>query len=338
MSSRGRSPSPRSITSSARGKKESHLADVDVRMDRSVSRGRDGKGAAKSQSRSRSAGRKRSKSNASMRSDSRSRSRSRSPARSRNRSIPPPRISNDSRDPQPAGRGPAWRVVIVSGLTKNVRREHLEEIFGKYGRITGVDLPIFAKSGQNRGKAAIEYINAAAAEKARDHMDQGQLDGSVLTVVLSDLPLPAPERHQERDRPREMDNRLAPVLPVDDLAMEETGMILETGTAETVQDLAPMTDDDGRIPDLALRHLVAAFPYEVDEIPDHPFADPAAAVAPLLGPGAEADQHGRTRHIPDLPRDQGPGHLLPDQSLALDRVHEVLGEGVTPEVQLGNPK
>jgi hypothetical protein len=130
---------------------------------------------------------------------------------------------------------------------------------------------------------------------------------------------------------------VAPVLPVDDLAMEETGMILETGTAETVQDLAPMTDDDGRIPDLALRHLVAAFPYEVDEIPDHPFTDPAAAVAPL-GPGAEADQHGRTRHIPDLPRDQGPGHLLPDQSLALDRVHEVLGEGVTPEVQLENPK
>jgi RNA recognition motif-containing protein len=150
MSSRGRSPSPRSITSSGRAKKESNDADVDIRKDRSVSRGRDGKFVTKSQSRSRSRGRTRSKSNASMRSRSRSRSASRSPVRSRNRSIPPPRIpNNESRDSQPTGRGPAWRVVIVSGLTKNVRREHLEEIFGKYGRITGVDLPIFAKCKLN---------------------------------------------------------------------------------------------------------------------------------------------------------------------------------------------
>lgn len=36
-------------------------------------------------------------------------------------------------------------MVIVSGLTKNVRREHLEEIFSKYGRVTGLDLPTFPK-------------------------------------------------------------------------------------------------------------------------------------------------------------------------------------------------
>lgn len=139
MSSRGRSPSPRSITSSARGKKTSDSKmETDVDGDRSVSRGRNGKARSQSRSpspsRSRSQvhGRTRSRSNASMRS------------RSRSRSIPPPRIPKDSRDNQAAGRGAGMRVVIVSGLTKNVRREHLEEIFGKYGRVTGLDLPTFA--------------------------------------------------------------------------------------------------------------------------------------------------------------------------------------------------
>lgn len=137
MSSRGRSPSPRSITSSARGKKTTDSKmETDGDGDRSVSRGRNGKARSPSQSRSRSGARarSRSKSNASMRSRSRSRS----------RSIPPPRVPKDSRDTHAAGRGAGMKVVIVSGLTKNVRREHLEEIFGKYGRVTGLDLPTFA--------------------------------------------------------------------------------------------------------------------------------------------------------------------------------------------------
>lgn len=227
MSSRGRSPSPRSITSSARGRKSNNdkmETDRDIKGDRTVSRGRDGK----RDSRSRTPSRARSRSNASMRSRPRSISRS----RSRSRSIPPPRVRRDSRDNHVQGKGAGWRVVIVSGLTKNVRREHLEEIFSKYGKVTGLDLPTFAKckfslrtrllkltascdiilAGQNRGKAAIEFSNAADAEKAQDHMDQGQLDGSTLTVVLSDLPLPAPERRHEREPVRGMDIRRGPEM------------------------------------------------------------------------------------------------------------------------------
>ena len=45
-------------------------------------------------------------------------------------------------DGKPSGPG-EFRVVVVSGLTKNVHRGHLEEIFGVYGRVTGVDLPLF---------------------------------------------------------------------------------------------------------------------------------------------------------------------------------------------------
>ena len=36
-----------------------------------------------------------------------------------------------------------FKVVVVSGLTKNVHRGHLEEIFGEYGKIVGLDLPLF---------------------------------------------------------------------------------------------------------------------------------------------------------------------------------------------------
>ena len=36
-----------------------------------------------------------------------------------------------------------YRVIVVSGLTKNVHKGHLDEIFGVYGRVTGLDLPLF---------------------------------------------------------------------------------------------------------------------------------------------------------------------------------------------------
>lgn len=126
------------------------------------------------------------------------------------------------------------------------------------------------------------------------------------------------------------------VVPVGAQAMEGTGTILETGTAETAEDLAPMTDDDALIPDQDRRHLVVVLPFEADEILDHPFVDLAAV--PLVGPGAETDQSGRTRHTHDLLRGQDHGHFLRDQSLAPDLVRVVLGGGVTPEVQSGSPK
>ncbi|KAJ9102463.1 hypothetical protein QFC21_002863 [Naganishia friedmannii] len=331
MSSRGRSPSPRSITSSARAKKESDQAELDTRKDRSVSRGRDGKDVTKSHSRSRSRGRSRSKSNASMRSRSRSRSASRSPARSRNRSIPPPRIPNDSKDTQAAGRGPAWRVVIVSGLTKNVRREHLEEIFGKYGRITGVDLPIFVK-----------YVDRTMATE-EDQVGERDLRPGIMTTGMEiGMDRGSDESETMRMALLAVDKgtliKVVPELLVDVRVTEETGTILGTGTAETVEELALMTDDDARILALALHQLVVVCPHEADKIPDHPFVDPVAAAVPSLGPRAEADQYDRTRHTRDLLRGPGPGRVLRDQSLAPDRIHEVSGEGATLEVQSGSPK
>jgi len=61
-----------------------------------------------------------------------SRSRSRSPS-------PTAPQTNGSVAPVESGS----KVVVVGGLTKNVHRGHLEEIFGEYGRVTGCDLPVF---------------------------------------------------------------------------------------------------------------------------------------------------------------------------------------------------
>ncbi|KAM6495537.1 hypothetical protein JOM56_008243, partial [Amanita muscaria] len=80
------------------------------------------------------------------------------------------------------------KVVIVTNLTRNVVESHVQTIFGFYGQIVKIDLPLFGKSGQNRGKAALEFVDAVAAHKAASHMDGGQLDGAVLKVELSDLP------------------------------------------------------------------------------------------------------------------------------------------------------
>ncbi|KIO13035.1 hypothetical protein M404DRAFT_960710 [Pisolithus tinctorius Marx 270] len=90
------------------------------------------------------------------------------------------------------------KVVVVNGLSRNVVQSHLQAIFGFYGEIVKIDLPLYSKSGQNRGKAALEYTVAASAHKAVSHMNGGQLDGLVLKVELSDLPIRARSRSRLR--------------------------------------------------------------------------------------------------------------------------------------------
>ncbi|THH20149.1 hypothetical protein EW146_g1159 [Bondarzewia mesenterica] len=108
--------------------------------------------------------------------------------RSRSPSAPPPPdvdvdMENGTKE------NPDSKVVVVTNLTRNVVEAHLRTIFNFYGKIMKVDLPVYGKSGQNRGKAALEYEDSAAAHKAASHMNGGQLDGAVLSVELSDLPL-----------------------------------------------------------------------------------------------------------------------------------------------------
>ncbi|KAJ7638598.1 hypothetical protein FB45DRAFT_1054862 [Roridomyces roridus] len=92
---------------------------------------------------------------------------------------PSPRAVDQDADMEPAG-NPSARVVIITNLSRNVVETHLKTIFGFYGEIIQIDLPLYGKSGQNRGKAALEYSDSPAAQKAASHMNGGQIDGAVV--------------------------------------------------------------------------------------------------------------------------------------------------------------
>ena len=73
--------------------------------------------------------------------------------------------------------------IAIERLTRNVTREHLEEIFSVYGRIMDIFLPIRRETGANKGFAHITFASEEGAQKAIKHMDKGQLDGNVLEVA-----------------------------------------------------------------------------------------------------------------------------------------------------------
>ncbi|GLE01037.1 hypothetical protein PINS_up009850 [Pythium insidiosum] len=126
----------------------------------------------------------------SQQSRSHSRSRSRSPAssgRSRSRSQGDDEkkqsSSGDSRrrsSLSPASKPPSLR---VENLTRNVNADHLEEIFGKFGKVTRVHLVRDSKLPRVlKGLAFVEFATREDACSAMDHMDDGWLDGRKVRV------------------------------------------------------------------------------------------------------------------------------------------------------------
>jgi len=61
-----------------------------------------------------------------------------------------------------------------------VKISHLEEIFGKYGEISKVDL----RSNRPKGYAIVHFATAHDAEEAQLCMNGGQLDGRKVKVDL----------------------------------------------------------------------------------------------------------------------------------------------------------
>ena len=121
-------------------------------------------------------------------------------------------------DPHSPADKPDTKVIVVTNLTRNVVESHLKTIFGFYGHITKIDLPVFGKcayffyynvtnayislAGQNRGKAALEFADSASAQKAASHMDGGQLDSAIVKVELSQTTIVSPSRSPVRAPPR----------------------------------------------------------------------------------------------------------------------------------------
>ncbi|KAG8852369.1 hypothetical protein FRB96_008715 [Tulasnella sp. 330] len=114
----------------------------------------------------------------------------------------------------------AAKVIIIHNLTRNVLEVHLRGVFEHYGKIRKIDFPTYKKSGQTRGKAALEYYEPSSAEDAVTHMNNGQLDGAIVKVETSHLPLP-----KSRSRSRSPRRRgPSPVGP-----MRTNGLALDLG-------------------------------------------------------------------------------------------------------------
>ncbi|KAG9191950.1 hypothetical protein G6011_10684 [Alternaria panax] len=76
------------------------------------------------------------------------------------------------------------RQIVVEALTRNVKEEHVREIFGKYGVIKDLKMPMNLIFNINRGIAYILYEEIDEAERAIAKMHDAQLDGAKIQVSI----------------------------------------------------------------------------------------------------------------------------------------------------------
>jgi RNA-binding protein with serine-rich domain 1 len=123
---------------------------------------------------------------------------SRTPRRQHRSPSPAP---NGRRSPSPPPVSRSGNKIGIERLTKNVTREHLEEIFSVYGQVVDIFLPM--RNGANKGFSHITFASEEEAQRAIKHMDKGQLDGNVLEVALwvPREPRRRPSHQQPQRRP-----------------------------------------------------------------------------------------------------------------------------------------
>lgn len=139
----------------------------------------------------------------------RRRERSRSRERERER-----RRRSRSESPRRRRRSPTPKSskVCIARLTKNVTKDHVQEIFSVYGDIKTVELPNDRTNPHLcRGDAYVEYERPEEAEKAIEYMDKGQVDGHEITVSMVLLPRARPPlRRSPPRRPGGWGRRASP--------------------------------------------------------------------------------------------------------------------------------
>jgi len=64
--------------------------------------------------------------------------------------------------------------IHVGRLTRNITKEHIQEIFSDFGTIKEVDVPLDRFNKLCKGFSYIEYSTPAEAENAMKHMDGGK--------------------------------------------------------------------------------------------------------------------------------------------------------------------
>ncbi|KAI1875906.1 uncharacterized protein JN550_001402 [Neoarthrinium moseri] len=84
----------------------------------------------------------------------------------------------------PRSRSRSPTPIVVEKLTKNINEDHLREIFGQYGAIRDLHLPMNGQFNTNRGTAYILFVNEPDAEAAIAHMHEAQLDGATINVSI----------------------------------------------------------------------------------------------------------------------------------------------------------
>ena len=123
--------------------------------------------------------------------------------RARRRSPVVRRRRTPSRSRSPVGRAqprksrsksPELTKIVVSRLTRNVTKDHVEEIFSTYGVIRTVELPIDRITELPKAHAYVDYKSAGSASDAIKYMDGGEIDGQEVTVnaVIPVKPLRGP--------------------------------------------------------------------------------------------------------------------------------------------------
>lgn len=77
--------------------------------------------------------------------------------------------------------------LYIGRLTRNVNTDHLYEIFGNFGKVVSVDMPMDrVQHHLNRGFAYVEFENTEEAARAIKFMDGGQIDGHEVSVSKAD--------------------------------------------------------------------------------------------------------------------------------------------------------
>ena len=78
-------------------------------------------------------------------------------------------------------------VILVKGLTYNVRSAHLDEIFSTFGKVKDVQIAYF--KGHSSGYAYVFFSSNDEAKEAISKMDGGLIDGVKISVSLTDAKL-----------------------------------------------------------------------------------------------------------------------------------------------------